>query len=160
MTASSPPANAPVAKLVVACFTPRDDGGVSVNLPRCYPTRTLETLVPKQALMQEADELEACAINELGKQAPQTPAEAHWYMTALPFRPCDYGMLWDKSNDLMYMLAKPNRLVDKHVGGPSAKDCPWFTDNPLLAYARQPWNQSQYELATGKRGPTARPHRW
>jgi len=81
-------------------------------------------------------------------------------MTALPFRPCDYGMLWDKSNDLMYMLAKPNRLVDKHVGGPSAKDCPWFTDNPLLAYARQPWNQSQYELATGKRGPTARPHRW
>ena len=80
LAASSPPANAPVAKLVVACFTPRDDGGVSVNLPRCYPTRTLETLVPKQALMQEADELEACAINELGKQAPQTPAEAHRFL--------------------------------------------------------------------------------
>ena len=31
----------------------------------------------------------------------------YWYMTALPFRPCDYGMLWDKSNNLMYMLAKP-----------------------------------------------------
>ena len=71
-------------------------------------------------------------------------------MTALPFRPCDYGMLWDKSNNLMYMLAKPQRLVDKHVGGPSAKDCPWFTDNPLLKYARQPWNQTQYELDTGK----------
>merc|ERR1719174_671678 len=28
----------------------------------------------------------------------------YWYMTALPFRPCDYGMLWDKSNNLMYML--------------------------------------------------------
>ena len=66
------------------------------------------------------------------------------------FRPCDYGMLWDKSNNLMYMLAKPQRLVDKHVGGPSAKDCPWFTDNPLLKYARQPWNQTQYELDTGK----------
>ncbi len=74
----------------------------------------------------------------------------YWYMTALPFRPCDYGMLWDKSNNLMYMLAKPQRLVDKHVGGPSAKDCPWFTDNPLLKYARQPWNQTQYELDTGK----------
>ena len=48
------------------------------------------------------------------------------------------------------MLAKPQRLVDKHVGGPSAKDCPWFTDNPLLKYARQPWNQTQYELDTGK----------
>ena len=59
-------------------------------------------------------------------------------------------MLWDKSNNLMYMLAKPQRLVDKHVGGPSAKDCPWFTDNPLLKYARQPWNQTQYELDTGK----------
>ena len=40
--------------------------------------------------------------------------------------------------------------MDKHVGGPSAKDCPWFTDNPLLKYARQPWNQTQYELDTGK----------
>ena len=58
--------------------------------------------------------------------------------------------LWDKSNNLMYMLAKPQRLVDKHVGGPSAKDCSWFTDNPLLKYARQPWNQTQYELDTGK----------
>ena len=26
----------------------------------------------------------------------------------------------------------------------------WFTDNPLLKYARQPWNQTQYELDTGK----------
>ena len=35
----------------------------------------------------------------------------YWYMTALPFRPCDYGMLWDKSNNLMYMLAKPQQSV-------------------------------------------------
>ena len=65
--------NAPVAKLVVACFTPFDNGGLTVNLGRCYPTRTLETLVPKQALMEEADELEACAVNEIGKKAPRTP---------------------------------------------------------------------------------------
>jgi len=74
----------------------------------------------------------------------------YWYMTALPFRPCDYGMLWDKHNDLMYMLAKPQRLVDHHVGAPGAKDCPWFTDNALLRYAREPWNQTQWELETGK----------
>ena len=45
----------------------------------------------------------------------------------------------------------PSHHWDKrYVGGPSAKDCPWFTDNPLLKYARQPWNQTQYELDTGK----------
>ena len=33
---------------VHACFTPYDNGGLTVNLGRCYPTRTLETLVPNK----------------------------------------------------------------------------------------------------------------
>ena len=60
---------------------PYDNGGLTVNLGRCYPTRTLETLVPKEALSKEADELEACAINNIGKKAPQTPHEAHAFLS-------------------------------------------------------------------------------
>lgn len=82
---------------------------------------------------------------------------AYWFMTALCFRPCDYGHLWDSSTGYMYgclqclssessslALTGPARryalgnydLQQQYAGAASANDCPWFTDNPLQVGVR------------------------
>ena len=55
---------------------------------------------------------------------------AYWFMTALCFRPCDYAHLWDPATGYMYAMTNYFEQQE-HAGAASAKDCPWFTDNPL-----------------------------
>jgi lambda repressor-like predicted transcriptional regulator len=56
---------------------------------------------------------------------------AYWFMTALCFRPCDYAQLWDSATGLMYSISDVG-LQEQFAGHQSAKNCSWFTNNPLL----------------------------
>lgn len=72
----------------------------------------------------------------------------YWFMTALPFRPCDYAQFWDSETGAIYALVRPKKVQEKHAGDAAAKDCPWFTDHPLLALADVAWgavNRSAYD---------------
>jgi hypothetical protein len=58
---------------------------------------------------------------------------AYWFMTALAFRPCDYAQLWDSTTGLIYSISDV-ALQEKYAGHQSAKNCSWFTDNPVLTF--------------------------
>ena len=51
-------------------------------------------------------------------------------MTALPFRPCDYALLWDSETHSIYSMSS-KALQEANAGAPEAENCPFFTDNVL-----------------------------
>jgi len=58
---------------------------------------------------------------------------AYWFMTALPFRPCDYAQLWDKKTGYIYTMTDTT-LQERFAGHQSAENCSWFTDNGVQDY--------------------------
>jgi hypothetical protein len=56
---------------------------------------------------------------------------AYWFMTALCFRTCDYGQFWESSTGRIFAMTD-FALQQEHAGAAAAKDCPWFTDNPMI----------------------------
>ena len=57
----------------------------------------------------------------------------YWFMTTLPFRPCDYAQLWESKTHNIYTLTRPKKVQERRAGDAAAKRCWWFTDNPLIS---------------------------
>mmetsp|Transcript_44814 Transcript_44814/g.90531 ORF Transcript_44814/g.90531 Transcript_44814/m.90531 type:complete len:736 (-) Transcript_44814:264-2471(-) len=74
---------------------------------------------------------------------------AYWFSTALCFRPCDYAHLWDSSTGVMYAITD-HHLQEHYAGAATAKECHWFTDNPLQdLYFNRSMTQSQLNETYG-----------
>lgn len=69
---------------------------------------------------------------------------SYWYMTALVFRPCDYGQFWDSDTHIIYTV-KDQSMQEEYAGAASAKDCPFWTDNNLMGTG----NPFQIQVGTG-----------
>ena len=44
----------------------------------------------------------------------------YWFMTTLPFRPCDYAQLWDSETGKIYSLTRPKRVQERRVQAQNA----------------------------------------
>lgn len=72
----------------------------------------------------------------------------YWFMTSLPFRPCDYAQFWDSDSGSIYTLTQPKKLQEEHAGAAAALNCAWFTDSPVQQLYDRPYatvNASSYD---------------
>ncbi|KAH8048180.1 hypothetical protein JL720_15893 [Aureococcus anophagefferens] len=72
----------------------------------------------------------------------------YWFMTSLPFRPCDYAQFGDSDSGSIYTLTQPKKLQEEHAGAAAALNCAWFTDSPVQQLYDRPYatvNASSYD---------------
>ena len=67
----------------------------------------------------------------------------YWFMTTLPFRPCDYAQLWESRTHNIYTLTRPKKVQERRAGDAAAKRCWWFTDNPLISLYDHPLDEAR-----------------
>ena len=58
----------------------------------------------------------------------------YWFMTTLPFRPCDLRAVVGEQDAQHIYVNAAEKLQERRAGGAAAKRCWWFTDNPHITY--------------------------
>ncbi|KAH8066711.1 hypothetical protein JL720_12705 [Aureococcus anophagefferens] len=77
----------------------------------------------------------------------------YWFMTSLPFRPCDHAALGQRLGSI-YTLTQPKKLQEEH-GRAAALNCAWFTDSPVQQLYDRPYATVARRPTTTTRGRTS-----